>query len=133
MVQSDRSTWTSLLLVMDGAMIDLKCLDPEIHRAITGQPNDQVLDSIRYLKSIDRLYEVRLLLMPGINDDPMLLDDTARLAGRGRSDDARQAHRLPQARSATDHVRTRGTHARRDAIAYESIFARHGQFNLCVI
>jgi YjjW family glycine radical enzyme activase len=75
---TDRGTWTSLLHVMDGAMIDLKCLDPAIHRSITGQPNDRVLDSIRYLDAVDRLYEVRLLLVPGVNDDPQLLERTAR-------------------------------------------------------
>ncbi|MEP7115875.1 MAG: YjjW family glycine radical enzyme activase [Ilumatobacteraceae bacterium] len=73
-----RSTWMSLLPVMDAAMIDLKCLDPDIHRWLTGQSNDQVLESIRYLAAVDRLYEVRLLLLPGINDDPKLLDRTAR-------------------------------------------------------
>jgi len=75
---AERHIWTSLLPVLDGAMIDLKCLDPEIHRAITGQPNGQVLESIRYLGSVDKLHEVRLLLIPGINDDPALLDRTAR-------------------------------------------------------
>ena len=73
-----REIWTSLLPVLDGAMIDLKCLDPDIHRLMTGQPNDQVLESIRYLGSVDRLYEVRLLIVPGLNDDPALLDRTAR-------------------------------------------------------
>jgi pyruvate formate lyase activating enzyme len=75
---ADRSTWTSLLPVMDAAMIDLKCLDPEIHRYLTGQSNETVLESIRYLAALDRLYEVRLLLLPGVNDDPALLDRTAR-------------------------------------------------------
>ena len=75
---TDRSTWSSLLPVMDAAMIDLKCLDPEIHRYLTGQSNEQVLESIRYLAAVDRLYEVRLLLVPGVNDDPALLDRTAR-------------------------------------------------------
>ena len=74
---ADRSIWNALLPVMDGAMIDLKCLDPAIHLSMTGQPNDQVLDSIRYLSAVDRLYEVRLLLLPGINDDPALLRRTA--------------------------------------------------------
>ena len=37
-----------------------------------------MLASIRYLAAVDRLYEVRLLLLPGINDDPALLDRTAR-------------------------------------------------------
>jgi YjjW family glycine radical enzyme activase len=75
---AERSTWTSLLPVMDAAMIDLKCLDPDIHRWLTGQSNEKVLESIRYLAAVDRLYEVRLLLLPGVNDDPALLDRTAR-------------------------------------------------------
>ena len=74
---ADRSVWTSLLLLMDGAMIDLKCLDPAIHRRITRHDNTQVLDSIRYLASVDRLYEVRLLMVPGLNDDADLLRRTA--------------------------------------------------------
>ena len=69
--------WDDLLPVMDGAMVDLKCLDPEIHYRMTGQPNDQVLRSIRYLQRAGRLYEVRLLLVPGVNDDPALLQRTA--------------------------------------------------------
>jgi pyruvate formate lyase activating enzyme len=73
----DPETWDQLAPVMDGAMIDLKCLDPDIHRSMTGQPNDQVLASIERLHSIDRLYEVRLLLVAGVNDDPTLLRRTA--------------------------------------------------------
>lgn len=73
----DIETWGRLAPVMDGAMIDLKCLDPEIHVAMTGEPNDQVLASIAHLREIDRLHEVRLLLLAGINDDPALLRRTA--------------------------------------------------------
>ena len=72
------STWTDLAPVMDGAMIDLKCLDPVIHQQMTGQPNDEVLASIRQLQAMGRLYEVRLLLVAGVNDDPALLRRTAR-------------------------------------------------------
>jgi pyruvate formate lyase activating enzyme len=71
------STWDDLAPVMDGAMIDLKCLDPDIHRAMTGQPNAQVLASIEHLHRLGLLYEVRLLLIAGINDDPELLRRTA--------------------------------------------------------
>lgn len=72
-----RDTWTRLAPVMDGAMIDLKCLDPQTHRTMTGQPNDQVLETIRHLDALGKLYEVRLLLIPGVNDDPDLLRRTA--------------------------------------------------------
>ncbi len=72
----DLAVWDDIAPVMDGAMIDLKCLDPAIHREMTGEPNDRVLASIEHLHRLDRLYEVRLLLVAGINDDPDLLRRT---------------------------------------------------------
>jgi len=69
--------WESLAPVMDGAMIDLKCLDPEIHRALTGHSNDRVLASIRRLHDLGVLYEVRLLVLAGLNDDHDLMHRTA--------------------------------------------------------
>ncbi|HEY7628228.1 MAG TPA: YjjW family glycine radical enzyme activase [Ilumatobacteraceae bacterium] len=129
---ADRSTWTSLLLVMDGAMIDLKCLDPDIHRTITGHHNDQVLDSIRYLDAVDRLYEVRLLLMPGINDDPALLGTTA----------AWLADIDPQMRVKLIGFRRHGVRPEGARLAeptaeqmesYRAIFAERALFDLCVI
>ncbi len=74
---TDLSTWDDLAPVLDGAMIDLKCLDPVIHREMTGQPNDRVLASIRHLHHLGLLYEVRLLTIAGVNDDPDLLLQTA--------------------------------------------------------
>jgi pyruvate formate lyase activating enzyme len=73
-----RQVWDRLLPVMDGGMIDLKALDPGTHMALTGQSNTLVLDTIRYLAEWDRLYEVRLLMIPGINDDPAVVERTAR-------------------------------------------------------
>ena len=71
----DLGVWDDLLSegLLDGAMIDLKCLDPGIHETMTGQPNDQVLASIRHLAAQGALHEVRLLLLAGANDDPDLL------------------------------------------------------------
>lgn len=69
--------WGDLAPVLDGAMIDLKCLDPDIHRQMTGEPNDAVLASIASLQRLGLLYEVRLLLLAGVNDDPLLLRRTA--------------------------------------------------------
>ncbi len=79
---TDAATWTHLAPVTDGAMIDLKCFDDEIHRAMTGQSNEPVLASIRQLQGLGLLYEVRMLLIPGVNDDPELLRRTGEwLAG----------------------------------------------------
>jgi pyruvate formate lyase activating enzyme len=73
--------WDSLAPVMDGAMIDLKCLDPDVHRALTGHSNDRVLASIRRLHDLGLLYEVRLLVVAGLNDDHDLMRRTAEWLG----------------------------------------------------
>lgn len=75
---ASRDVWDRLLPVMDGAMIDLKALDPETHVDMTGADNRPVLDSIRYLAEWQRLYEVRLLMVPGKNDSPGMVEKTAR-------------------------------------------------------
>lgn len=66
---TELATWDELVPVMDAAMIDLKCLDPEIHARLTGNDNAQVLASIRHLHALGKLHEVRLLLLAGWNDD----------------------------------------------------------------
>ncbi len=129
---ADRSTWTSLLLTMDGVMIDLKCLDSSIHRAITGQPNDQVLDSIRYLDAVDRLYEVRLLMLPGINDDTALLERTALWLAdvdplmRVKLIGFRQHGARPSTRHLVEPTPEQ-------MFMYHDIFATTAPFSLCVI
>ena len=74
---TEQGVWDDLAPVMDGAMIDLKCLDPAIHHQMTGQPNGEVLASIGHLQRLGLLYEVRLLIMAGVNDDPGLVRRTA--------------------------------------------------------
>jgi pyruvate formate lyase activating enzyme len=129
---ADRRTWSSLLPVMDGAMIDLKCLDPEIHRSMTGQPNDQVLESIRYLDAMDRLYEVRLLLVPGVNDDPALLNRTAHWLA-----DVDPTMRVKLIGFRKHGVRPTSRHLVEPTPdqmrSYAAIFATCAPFSLCVI
>ncbi len=72
-----RGVWDRLLPVMDGAMIDLKALDATTHLEMTGVDNVAVLDSIRYLAEWQRLYEVRLLMVPGRNDSTEAVARTA--------------------------------------------------------
>lgn len=72
------SVWDELAPVMDGAMVDLKCLDDDIHRSMTGHSNTPVLASIRDLQQRSLLHEVRLLIVAGLNDDAALIDRTGR-------------------------------------------------------
>ncbi|MGC3953270.1 MAG: YjjW family glycine radical enzyme activase [Propionicimonas sp.] len=70
--------WDVLSPVMDAAMIDLKALDPEVHRRLTAADNAKVLATIEHLAARDQLYEVRLLMMPGFNDSDEQLVATGR-------------------------------------------------------
>ena len=124
--------WDSLAPVMDGAMIDLKCLDPVIHQEMTGQPNDETLASIRQLAAMGKLYEVRLLLLAGVNDEPALLrrtgewlaevDPHMRVKVIGFRDHGARPHDPPLVAPTTEQ---------RDAAA--SILADIAPFDLCVV
>ena len=71
------SIWNSLAPFTDGVMLDLKALDDATHIALTGSSNAVVLESIKFLDSINKLFEVRLLLVPGQNDSDEELIKTA--------------------------------------------------------
>ena len=74
--------WEILSPVMDAAMIDLKALDPDVHRLLTAASNAKVLATIEFLAARGQLHEVRLLMMPGHNDSDEQLAATGRwLAG----------------------------------------------------
>jgi pyruvate formate lyase activating enzyme len=74
---ADPQVWQQLAPVTDGVMLDLKALDDEMHVVLTGSSNKRVLPSVIDLAGRGLLYEVRLLLVPGLNDDDATLKDTA--------------------------------------------------------
>ena len=55
--------------LVDGIMVDLKALDPEMHERLTKHGNVMVLQSIRHLSSLGKLKEVDVLAIPGLNTD----------------------------------------------------------------
>ena len=75
---AELSVWQPLQPLTDGVMIDLKSLDGDIHRQLTGDDNEMVQRAIRFWHEQGKLHEVRLLLIPGVNDDEELLNRTAR-------------------------------------------------------
>ncbi len=50
-------------------MLDVKSMDKEEHIKITGVDNNIVLNNLKYLLSIDKLYEVRTVVAPNLNND----------------------------------------------------------------
>jgi pyruvate-formate lyase-activating enzyme len=74
---ADLAVWAALAPVTDGVMLDLKALDDEMHVVLTGHSNRRVLAGVVDLARRGLLYEVRLLLVPGLNDDDATLGRTA--------------------------------------------------------
>ena len=53
-----------VLEVCDGIMLDVKAVDPEWHRELTGTENGLVLKNLNYLLERGKLFEVRSLIFP---------------------------------------------------------------------
>ena len=58
-----------LMTMTDLVMLDIKHIDPEKHKELTGQPNDGILAFVKYLdeKNVDMW--IRHVVVPGITDD----------------------------------------------------------------
>lgn len=62
-----------LMSVTDLVLLDIKHIDPEGHRRLTGQKNDNILACARHLDAIHKPIWLRHVLVPGITDDDALL------------------------------------------------------------
>lgn len=60
----DFSRYSQLLALSDGVMLDVKAVNPEFHRTLCGQDNATVLKNLDYLLSVNKLAEVRTVLLP---------------------------------------------------------------------
>lgn len=58
-----------LLKVMDKAMIDLKAYDSKENKMLTGVENHTVIENIKVLGKLDKLYEIRTVVVPKLLDN----------------------------------------------------------------
>lgn len=65
----DFSKNPKLTELMDMAMVDVKSFDNEEHKMLTKRNNDIVLKNVRYLASINKLYEIRTVIVPDLLDN----------------------------------------------------------------
>ncbi|MGF1886280.1 YjjW family glycine radical enzyme activase [Photobacterium profundum] len=71
------TSWAKLLPFTDGVMIDLKAWQEETHLWLTGRQHHRVFQSIELLVQHNKLYEVRLLHIPGKTDFDAEVDELA--------------------------------------------------------
>ena len=65
----DLSKREDLVNIADKFMLDVKCFDNEEHIKITGLNNLIVLKNLKYLLEKDKLYEVRTVVAPNLNNE----------------------------------------------------------------
>lgn len=62
-----RSAIDRVLPYTDTFLYDLKAIDAEVHRRCTGQPNEIILDNLRYLDGLGKAVEIRIPFVPHLN------------------------------------------------------------------
>lgn len=65
-----------LMSLTDLLIVDIKHIDAEKHKELTGRPNENILDMLRYLSDIGKPVWIRHVLVPGISDDDEYLTRT---------------------------------------------------------
>lgn len=61
----------AVLSYTDVFLYDIKCIDKDLHVEYTGQSNEIILDNLLYLNNQGKNIEIRVPLIPGINDHQM--------------------------------------------------------------
>jgi pyruvate formate lyase activating enzyme len=73
-----------LLPYLDLIYFDLKLMDAEAHRRLTGQGNQIILENFARLASSFAALQARMPIVPGMNDDAENIAATARFLTRHR-------------------------------------------------
>lgn len=68
-----------LLEVMDKTMIDLKAYDNEENKMLTGLENQTVIENIKVLGKLDKVYEIRTVVVPQVLDSKKTVDEGSKL------------------------------------------------------
>ena len=63
------SAFEALMKYTDLVLLDIKHIDNDAHKQLTGWENKNILDCARYLSDIHKPVWIRHVLVPGINDD----------------------------------------------------------------
>ena len=103
--------WTDLVLY------DFKIADPVRHRNYTGVANDLIRENLARLDARGTPIEVRMPVIPGVNDDAENLEATAAILASSAVDPQGHAARLPPSRGIEVPVPGQGLPAGRHAAA----------------
>ncbi len=68
-----------LVDIMDMAMVDIKSYNNEEHKMLTGMENTIVLENVKYLAKLNKIYEIRTVIVPEVLDNYHNVDEISKL------------------------------------------------------
>jgi YjjW family glycine radical enzyme activase len=68
-----------LVDVMDMAMVDIKSYYNEEHMKLTGMGNATVIENVKYLAKLNKIYEIRTVIVPDVLDNYNNVDEISKL------------------------------------------------------
>lgn len=71
--------FTKVAEAMDMVIMDVKIVDPALHRRYIGVDNAPILRNLELLKGMNKTFRIRVPLIPTVNDTPENMEATARL------------------------------------------------------
>lgn len=77
-VNVPRCAIETVLPFTDLFLLDLKAFASDLHRKLTGGPNERILENIRFIAEAGKTIEIRIPLVPGHNDSAENLAETAK-------------------------------------------------------
>ncbi|WP_028509987.1 pyruvate formate-lyase-activating protein [Ruminococcus sp. NK3A76] len=77
----DTEKFDKLISLTDLVMLDIKHIDPERHKALTGHENKNILAFAEYLSKKGIPVWIRHVLVPGVTDDEHFLFELGRFIG----------------------------------------------------
>ena len=88
-------------------LFDVKHINPEAHRRLTGQTNERILQNLRRLSDAGARIEIRMPLVPGCNDDSATLHGIGQFLGALRIEKMRVLpyHSMARSKSRPRHAR----------------------------
>lgn len=72
-------TFEKVAGAMDMVIMDVKIVDPALHRRYVGVDNAQILRNLQILKGLNKPFRIRVPLIPTVNDTPENMEATAHL------------------------------------------------------
>lgn len=71
-----------LIGLYDGVMLDVKVWDNETHNKYINFDNENVLKNLKYLLSLNKLYEVRTVVVPDIFNNEETVEEVSKIIGK---------------------------------------------------